>query len=82
MLDDIWPKKILGAKAGSLVKRSLCIGELGRLFMPDATGVVLDVEFVNDELIYSVLFFSDNNELGTEPNVLRLYDEDLILVMP
>ena len=50
LLNDIWPKELLSARVGSLVRRSLHVGEFGRLFIPSSVGIVTAVEEEDDDL--------------------------------
>lgn len=79
-MDDIWPKGLSGARVGSLVKRSLYVDEFGRLLIPDNVGIVVEIELVEGEIVYSVMFFMGPDcEDGSYPT-LRLFDEDLMLL--
>ena len=80
LLNDIWPKELLSARVGSLVRRSLHVGEFGRLFIPSGVGIVTAVEEEDDEIVYDVLFFIDEDGEQGGLHTLRLYSEDLTLV--
>jgi len=80
LLNDIWPKELLSARVGSLVRRSLYVGEFGRLFIPSSVGIVTAVEEEDDEIVYDVLFFVDEDGEQGGLHTLRLYSEDLTLV--
>ena len=81
-MDDIWPKGLSGARVGSLVKRSMYVGEFGRLIMPDRIGIGTAINVVENTLIYDVLFLVRvEGEVG-QLHTLRLFDEDLTLITP
>ena len=81
-MDDIWPKGLSGARVGSLVKRSMYVGEFGRLIMPDRIGIVTAINVVENTLIYDVLFLVGvEGEVG-QLHTLRLFYEDLTLITP
>ena len=79
-MDNIWPKGLSSARVGSLVKRSMHVGEFGRLFMPSKIGVVTAINEIENTLVYDVLFLTGpEGEVG-QFHTLRLFDEDLILI--
>ena len=54
--------------------------EFGRLFIPDGVGIIIEIGEVDGVMAYDVLFFMAP-EYGDEPYpVLRLFDEDLMLL--
>jgi hypothetical protein len=79
-VDDIWPKGLSSARVGSLVRRSLHIGEFGRLFIPSKIGVITAINTVEDILVYDVLFLVGPEGEAGEFHTLRLFDEDLIVI--
>ena len=82
LMDDIWPKKLPSARVGSLVRRSLYVGEFGRLFIPSKIGVVTAINEAEGFLIYDVLFLVGPNDEPNEFHTLRLFEEDLVVVTP
>jgi hypothetical protein len=79
-VDDIWPKGLSGARVGSLVKRSVHVGEFGRLIMPDRIGIIAAISIIEETLVYDVLFLvGPEGEVG-QFHTLRLFDEDLTLI--
>ena len=79
-MDDIWPKGLSGARVGSLVKRSVHVGEFGRLIMPDRIGIVTAINRIEETLVYDVLFLVGvEGEVG-QFHTLSLFDEDLTLI--
>jgi hypothetical protein len=81
-VDDIWPKELSGARVGSLVRRSIHIGEFGRLIMSNRIGIITAINIVEDILVYDVLFLVGPEGPEDGFHALRLFDEDLILVTP
>jgi len=79
-VDDIWPKGLSSARVGSLVRRSLHVGEFGRLFIPSKIGVITAINTVEDILVYDVLFLVGPEGEAGEFHTLRLFDEDLIVI--
>ena len=79
-MDDIWPKGLSSARVGSLVRRSLHVGEFGRLFIPSKIGVITAINTVEDILVYDVLFLVGPEGEAGEFHTLRLFDEDLIVI--
>ena len=81
-MDNIWPKGLSGARVGSLVKRSLHVGEFGKLIIPDRVGVITAIDEIEDTLVYDVLFFVGVDGSSEGFHTLRLFDEDLVLIAP
>ena len=79
-MDDIWPKGLSSARVGSLVRRSLHIGEFGRLFIPSKIGVITAINTIEDMLVYDVLFLVGPEGEPGQFHTLRLFDEDLIVI--
>jgi len=79
-VDDIWPKGLSSARVGSLVRRSLHIGEFGRLFIPSKIGVITAINTVEGMLVYDVLFLVGPEGEAGQFHTLQLFDEDLIVI--
>jgi hypothetical protein len=79
-VDDIWPKGLSGARVGSLVRRSLHVGEFGRLFIPRKIGVITAINKIEDTLVYDVLFLVGPEGETGQFHTLRLFDEDLVII--
>ena len=80
MTNDPWPKGLLSARVGSLVKRTLHIGEFGKLFLSDRIGIITAIEESEGAMVYDVLFFIDANGTKGELQTLKFLDEDLMLI--
>ena len=81
-MDDIWPKGLSGARVGSLVKRSMHVGEFGRLIIPDRIGIITAINMIEDTPVYDVLFLVGAEGEAGQLHTLRLFDEDLTLITP
>ena len=81
-MDNIWPKGLSGARVGSLVKRSMHVGEFGRLIIPDRIGIITAINMIEDTPVYDVLFLVGTEGEAGQLHTLRLFDEDLTLITP
>ena len=81
-MKDPWPKGLSSARVGSLVKRTLHIGEFGRLFMSDRIGIITAITEEDNCVVYDVLFFISIDGGKSDLHTLKLLDEDLMLIRP
>ena len=81
-MNDPWPKGLSSARVGSLVKRTLHIGEFGKLFLSDRIGIITAITEEDICIIYDVLFFNSVDDRKSDLHTLRLLDEDLMLIKP
>ena len=79
-MNDIWPKGLSSARVGSLVRRNMHVGELGRLFIPSKIGIITEINEVENTLVYDVLFLVGPDGEPDQFHTLRLFDEDLVII--
>ena len=79
-MDNIWPRGLSSARVGSLVRRSLHVGEFGKLFIPSKVGVITAINEIENTLVYDVLFLVGPNGEPGQFHTLRLFDEDLVII--